>query len=62
MSRREGGAGSLALAKPLPQLLALGGELFEERRAEAFARAVPVDHDTVGFLEALRQGFACYGQ
>ena len=54
--RRLGTQNSLALAQALAQLLALGRQLLGQRRAEAFAGSVTLDHDAVGFLEALREG------
>ena len=49
---------ALTLAKALLELSALEREGVDEGFAEAFGGAVTVDHDTVGFLETLREGIA----
>jgi hypothetical protein len=50
---------ALAFAVAFLQLLALGRHGFQERRAETVGWLVAVDHDTLGFLEALRQRSSC---
>lgn len=49
---------ALALRQALLELLAFGGQVVDERRAEAVEGLVALDHDAVGFLEALREGLA----
>lgn len=50
---------ALALAIPLFELLALCGKGFDEWRTEAIYRAVTLNEDAVGGLEAFREGGAC---
>lgn len=49
---------TLALAEALLQLSALEREGVDEGLAEAVGGAVALNHDTVGFLETLRECFA----
>lgn len=49
---------ALALAKALLELLALCRQLVDEGRAEAVGGRVALEHDAVGFLEALGEGLA----
>lgn len=45
----------LALAESFLQLLAFGGQLLCQRRAQALTRCVPLDHNAVRLLQALGQ-------
>lgn len=49
---------ALALAVSLLKLLALRGQGVEERGSQAVGWGVPLDHDAVGLLKALGEGFA----
>ena len=50
---------ALALAKALLKLSALEGEGVDEGLPETVGGGVALDHDTVGFLETLRERLAC---